>query len=119
LVIFSGQREALEEVIESLQRERISCRLMQTPGAGHSPYAEPVRVALERALDGLSPREAAIPVVSTVTGGALRGTQMTAAYWGRNVRHPVLLAEAIAELCQQGFTTFVEIGPSPSMASSI
>jgi acyl transferase domain-containing protein/acyl-CoA synthetase (AMP-forming)/AMP-acid ligase II/thioesterase domain-containing protein/acyl carrier protein len=119
LVVLSGQREALEEVVDSLQRQRIACRLIQTPGAGHSPYAEPVRLALERALEGLHPREETIPVFSTVTGGPIRGSQMSAAYWGRNVRNPVLLAEAIAHLCEQGFTTFLEIGASPSMTSSI
>ena len=41
---------------------------MKVDFAAHSPQMEPLRADLERALDGLQPRPASVPIYSTVTG---------------------------------------------------
>ena len=78
-----------------------------------------VRSELLKALDGLDPQPARIPIYSTVTGA--RGDDLTfnADYWMDNLRKPVLFSDAIVQLLDNGHTTFIEIGPHPILLSSI
>jgi acyl transferase domain-containing protein len=52
-----------------------------------------------------------------VTGAALPGEQLDGAYWRRNVREPVLFAQAVAALAEH--EAFLEIGPHPVLAVAI
>src|SRR6202034_4486919 len=85
----------------------------------HSAEVEPLQPRLRAALEGVSPRETLVPLYSTVTGEALPGVELTAEYWGRNLRMPVLFAPAIERLLEAGHRTFVEVAPHPVLARSI
>src|SRR5262249_15212895 len=87
--------------------------------AFHGPQMDPIRRDLEAALSGLRPRAGSIPLVSTVTGGAVDGASLDASYWGRNVRETVRFADAVAALAAGGAGVFVEVGPHPVLAAPI
>jgi acyl transferase domain-containing protein/acyl carrier protein len=117
--VLSGDAAALEEVVQSLQARKVSCRTLPVNYAFHSPQMEPFKDELARTLNGLSPRPATTPIISTVTGKPGAGNDFDAAYWGRNIREPVRFAEAVKHLAENGHTAFVEIGPHPVLGSMI
>ncbi len=58
-------------------------------------------------------------MISTVTGAAVRGAEMDADYWWRNVRESVRFSDGITQLLRDGFTALIEIGPHPVMAAAL
>jgi acyl transferase domain-containing protein/acyl-CoA synthetase (AMP-forming)/AMP-acid ligase II/acyl carrier protein len=117
--VLSGEADALDEVLQSLKQRRIAYRVMNTPGAGHSPQLESLREELVRALGGLEPQPESIPIFSSVTGKPAKGRDFNAEYWGANIAEPVLFSEAIESLLGCGFDLFLEISPDAMLTSSI
>jgi len=79
--------------------------------AFHSAAMDPIARRLAVELDGIAPARAATAFYSTVEGGLLDGAALDAGYWWRNVREPVLFAEAARAMIDDGVRIFVEIGP--------
>lgn len=109
----AGAPAALRELGERLALEGVFFRELDLDYAFHSNAMDPVEEPLLRALDGLSSTPPRIPVYSTVTGAALGEEQLDAAYWWRNVREPVLFAQAVRALSAAGHDVFVEVAPHP------
>jgi acyl transferase domain-containing protein/acyl-CoA synthetase (AMP-forming)/AMP-acid ligase II/acyl carrier protein len=118
-VVLAGDAAALDEILESLRQREIVGRLLETPGAGHSPEAAGVERRLKEALKGLTAQPAKIPVFSTVTGRVLHGEAFDAAYWARNVREPVLFCEALESISGEGYDLFLELSPLPILSPAI
>jgi surfactin synthase thioesterase subunit/acyl carrier protein len=118
-IVLSGEKAALEEVLESLQQQQIFCRLLQVNYAFHSPQMEPFQDELRQSLEGVNPRTASIPIMSTVKGYICDGQAFDAAYWARNIREPVRFASAIKQLVQRKHNLFLEIGSHPVLAMNI
>lgn len=116
--VISGDPESLESLLEALAaRDVFARRLGDVRVAFHSPQMDPLVDELVAALEGLTPRPASIPLVSTVTGTPVDGETLDAAYWGRHLRQPFLFADAIAEASRQGHGTFLEISPHPVLST--
>ena len=79
--------------------------------AFHSAAMDPIAARLAADLDGLTPTDTALPFYSTVAGNLLEGPALDASYWWRNVREPVLFAEAARAMVADGVRIFVELGP--------
>jgi acyl transferase domain-containing protein/NADPH:quinone reductase-like Zn-dependent oxidoreductase/NAD(P)-dependent dehydrogenase (short-subunit alcohol dehydrogenase family)/acyl carrier protein len=117
--VLSGEPAALEEVLQSLRRREISCRVLRLNYAFHCSQMDPFVGELVRSLEGLEPRPAAIPIYSTVTGKVSSGGEFDAAYWGRNIREPVRFAAAVDELLKDGHRIFLETSPHPVLYREI
>ena len=117
--VIAGEETALEEVLRSFEARQIEVKRLRVNYAFHSPRMEPHRLELEHALRGLAPRATTTPMISTVTGKLIRGEELHAAYWGRNLREPVAFAPAIASLLQDHFAAFVELSPHPVLAAAM
>jgi len=115
-VVVSGDSEQLAALLATWQEAGIQSRLLPVNYAFHSPQVTPLANQLARALAGIRPQAAALPLISTVTGQTIRGEQMDAAYWARNMSEPVLLATAVNSLINAGYTDFVEISPHPVLS---
>src|SRR5207244_2760337 len=118
-VVVSGDADALEEALERFEERGVFYRLLHAPGAGHGVHAEPARRRLEGALRGLDVRPAELPLYSSVLGDRSDGVRFDSDYWGRNVREPVLFAEAIEALGRDGYRVFVEIAPHPILSTAV
>jgi acyl transferase domain-containing protein/acyl-CoA synthetase (AMP-forming)/AMP-acid ligase II/acyl carrier protein len=117
--VWSGDPAALEEALLPLRQRDVFHRLLRGQIAFHSPQMDPLRGELVEALAGLTPRAAALPFSSTVTGQPHAGETLDAVYWGRNLREPVNFAAAADALIAAGFDTFLEVGPHPVLAESL
>ena len=117
--VISGDPAALEEVVVALQNRNVFCRPVKVDVAAHSTQMEPFRSDLVEALAGIRPQATAIALYSTVTGETISGQSLQAAYWGRNLREPVLFSAATQRLMADGYTTFIELSPHPVLLPAI
>ncbi len=118
-LVLSGEREALDEVIARLSAGGTTCRVLNVDYAFHSPQMEPFARRLGELLDDLAPRDASIPVYSSVTGLRVEATSLVASYWARNVLQPVQFVGAVGAALQDGYRTFLELGPHPALGGNI
>jgi acyl transferase domain-containing protein len=117
--VLSGEPEALRRVVASLEGQGIFCRWVKVDVASHSPQMDALREDLLEVLRGLSPRQASVPLCSTVTGEPLDGARMVPEYWVSNLREPVLFSTAVSRLREQGIEVFVEMSPHPILLPSV
>jgi hybrid polyketide synthase/nonribosomal peptide synthetase FtdB len=113
-ITLAGQMASLEAVSMELTAREIFNRILRVDIAYHSTFMEPIRAEILSSLASLRGRSTAIKLVSTVTGVEIRGEDLTADYWWRNVREPVLFTRAIDTMLERDhYNVFVEIGPHP------
>ncbi|HQU11754.1 MAG TPA: SDR family NAD(P)-dependent oxidoreductase [Acidiphilium sp.] len=86
-------------------------RLLDLDYGFHSSRMDPIRDRLLSELATLKPEAAQAGFYSSVTGTQLDSATLSADYWWRNVREPVLFGAAMAALADDGFRIFIEIGP--------
>jgi phthiocerol/phenolphthiocerol synthesis type-I polyketide synthase C len=111
-VAVAGDEAGLAELGEAAARDKIFFQRLETSYAYHSRAMDPIQAPLVRALGDIACQEPRLRMVSTVTGKTV-DAPLDAGYWWRNVRAPVLFADALASLAGQGSHLFVEIGPRP------
>jgi acyl transferase domain-containing protein/acyl carrier protein len=116
-VTLAGPAAALEAVRQAAEARRLAFVPLDLDYAFHSAAMDPVRDALLADLAGLAPREAALPMLSSVTGEVLEAGGAGALYWWRNLRQPVRFEAAVRAAVAQGARVFLEIGPNPVLQS--
>ncbi|WP_405764136.1 SDR family NAD(P)-dependent oxidoreductase [Streptomyces sp. NBC_00080] len=116
-VTIAGRPDALAELGRQLEAREVFFRELDLEYAFHSRAMDGICGEVTDALASLRPAQHRTRFASTVTGGLLDGTHLDAAYWWRNVRMPVLFADAVRTLAEAGCTRFVEIGPHAVLAA--
>ena len=117
--VLSGSPASLQTLEAAWNAQEIFCRFVKVDVAAHSPQMDPLQPRLEAALAGLQAVDAAVPLFSTVTAAVQRGDSLDAAYWGQNLRRPVLFAAAMQAAQAAGCNTFIEISPHPLLTTAI
>ncbi|MDL2716712.1 MAG: SDR family NAD(P)-dependent oxidoreductase [Acidobacteriota bacterium] len=118
-VTLSGETAALEEIAAALQEQKVFARLLPVMVPYHSAAMDPIETDLLAALADVTLKPSTIPIVSEVTGRYMDGMGFDAAYWWRNIRQPVLFADAIDQLVEDGFDLFLEVSAHPALTGSI
>jgi emericellamide synthase (highly reducing iterative type I polyketide synthase) len=127
-VTLSGDEAALSNVQERLAAGGVFHRRLVVDVAYHSHHMEMILEEYLRAIWDIkaSPREQHAQMVSSVTGKAVQGEELDAAYWGTNLTSPVLFNDALAEVLrtrrdntQSSSLAVVEIGPHSALAGPI
>ncbi|MFJ8755384.1 acyltransferase domain-containing protein, partial [Streptomyces sp. NPDC102441] len=119
LVTVAGEPDQLEELVAHTTAQGTRARIIAATVASHSPQVEPLRQKLTQLLKFITPRQARIPIYSTVTGHILNGTELNADYWYENCRRPVLFEPAIRQLLKNGHHTFIETSAHPVLTLAI
>jgi acyl transferase domain-containing protein/acyl carrier protein len=117
--VLSGDPSALSEVIQSLERRDIFCRLIKVDVASHSPQMDPLKADLLIALEGMQPCTSAVPIYSTALGIVTDGADFDATYWAQNLRQPVLFSKMVQQLLATAHTVFIELSPHPILLPAI
>ena len=118
-ITLAGDTEAIESLAAQLTQAEIFNRALTVEVAYHSHLMDPILEALEAALVSLAPKVQSVPLYSTVTGERVDGVSYGCDYWPENVRRPVSFMKAIGALIEDGYTTFVEVGPHPVLSSAL
>lgn len=118
-IVLSGETSALQHVLAPLLSSGVSCRELSVDYAFHSPQMAEAESAFLRDLSPLDPSQASTPMMSTVTASPVQGPELTAAYWGRNLRQAVRFAPAVAQALQVDGRLFLEVGPHPVLCAEL
>ncbi|MGL6234708.1 MAG: SDR family NAD(P)-dependent oxidoreductase [Segniliparus sp.] len=119
-VTLAGDSGALSALHDELVAEEVFAKALRVDVPYHSHLMDPILDELAGALTGLVPRQANIPLYSTVTGGQVDGKEFAdPAYWQKNVRQPVLFADAVDKLISDRHWVFLEVGPHPVLTGNI
>ena len=118
-VTLAGDPDDLKALGIALTEEGIFNRQLEVEVPYHSPMMEPILAPLAQALVNLKPEVPQIPLYSTVTGARVEGVSYGTDYWSLNVRQSVEFAAAIAAILEDGYNTFLEVGPHPVLATSL
>ncbi|MEV0225000.1 beta-ketoacyl synthase N-terminal-like domain-containing protein [Streptomyces sp. NPDC050704] len=118
-VVLAGPAPALATAADALRAQGVDPVPLPVDYAFHTPLMRPYAEELEAAVAGLRPGDHAVRFLSTAVAGA-EPPPLDAAYWGRNVREPVLFWPAVDALLagrdergdEEG-VAFVEIGAHP------
>ncbi|MFB8058010.1 SDR family NAD(P)-dependent oxidoreductase [Kitasatospora purpeofusca] len=111
--VVSGEREAVEALVEVYRSEGVRAKLVPVDYASHSAQMEPLRDSLAELLGGIRPRTADVAFYSTLTGGRLDTAGLDGGYWFRNLRGTVRLDRAVRAALADGHRAFVESSPHP------
>jgi acyl transferase domain-containing protein/cyclopropane fatty-acyl-phospholipid synthase-like methyltransferase/acyl carrier protein len=116
-VVISGESEAVDEILEGFARREVRGQRLFISVAAHSPLVDPALDSMEACAARVTMRAPRVPVAWNLTGGKAlpSGAAPDATYWRRHLREPVRFAEGISELYAQGFRTFLEVGPHPTL----
>ncbi|MYT33825.1 MULTISPECIES: type I polyketide synthase [unclassified Streptomyces] len=118
--LLSGEPQALDAILASLDRRDVFTRLVKVDFASHSPQMDELRDDLVESLRGLRPKAGTTPLRSTVDNRLIDGSDCDADYWARNLRQPVRFSEAVAaELDTGQRTVFIEMSPHALLLNSI
>ncbi|WP_394836550.1 SDR family NAD(P)-dependent oxidoreductase [Pendulispora rubella] len=112
----SGDPDMVAELLDQLDEQGVFCGNLNADVASHSAYMDPILPGIASELAVLRPKAAQVPFYSTVTGALLGGEALDGAYWCRNLREPVRLDLALAQMLAQGHGVFVEVSPHPLLA---
>lgn len=119
-VVFSGATDRIETTAARLSASGIPVRVLPTSHAFHSALMGPAGDALANALRGVEWLPPRIPLSSTVRPGILgQGTLADPAYWRDSIVGPVHFHDAVERAAAGGPTLFIEVGPTPTLASIV
>jgi acyl transferase domain-containing protein/acyl carrier protein len=116
--VISGAAEAVEAAVAMLSRRGIAARRLTVSHAFHSLLMDPVLDELEELARQIDHQAPQVGLVSNVTG-RMGGADdfVTARYWRRHAREPVLFADGVRSLDDRGYDVYLEIGPQPVLST--
>ena len=119
MVALSGDTDVIEAIAEELNAKDVFHKLLVVNVPFHSHHMEPLKEELLSSFGEFKTKSTDIPFYSTVEGGIVNGEDLDPSYWFRNVRDPVYFTDAIQAQIDDGFDTFIELGPHPIHAIGV
>ena len=117
--VVSGEREAVGRLVAGWEARNIYSREVAVDVASHSRQVEEIEGELGAALEGVRGVRGVVAMHSTVEGREVRGEELTAGYWARNLRERVRFGEVVGGLRAKGFGLFVEVSPHPVLTTAV
>ncbi|WP_255637750.1 type I polyketide synthase [Amycolatopsis sp. DSM 110486] len=118
-VVVSGAGDAVADLEARCAAGGLKTRRLAVSHAFHSPLMEPMLAEFRAVLADVRFTPAAIPFVSTVTGGGVTTEWLEPDYWVRHARDTVRFVDAVATLHEAGVRTFLEIGPAAVLSAMV
>jgi len=117
--VLSGESAALDEIVCTLRQQGLQVQELRGDYAFHSWQMKEFGDELGGSLVDIEARRAAIPIFSTLSGGACEGTEFDASYWSRQLQEGVLFAPALDAMLAGGYNTFIELSPHPVLVGAM
>lgn len=116
-VVASGEMDVINKLAAYFKAQGRSSKVLKTSRAFHSHHLdESMLASLRTVAETIVFQQQTLPIVSTVTGKLAEPGQLSNAdYWVRQARNPVLFAEGMQTLADQGANCFVELGPASTL----
>lgn len=118
--VLSGPVVDLAAVDKQLSRQGVWTRCISDAPPAHGPLVADQAQQLPDLVKAIRPRPARTALWSTATAARVQGPEMDAAYWGRQLRSPVLLYQVMRALAgQERPIVVVEIGARSVLAGAL
>jgi [acyl-carrier-protein] S-malonyltransferase len=118
-IVISGEVDAVERVTKRLEADKVRVIPLSVSGAFHSPLMEGAAQKFEKELDHVNFNDFSIDLVTNVTGEVVKSKDHNKHLLVNQLKESVLWEKSILTMVKQGVTTFVEIGPSNTLAGLI
>ncbi|MFN9325670.1 MAG: type I polyketide synthase, partial [Flavobacteriales bacterium] len=111
LCVASGPHEAIAKLQAELEKDCITCKLLVTSHAFHSPMMEAIMEPYRKVVEGVKLSAPRIPIVSTVTAEWLKDDEATSPkYWSDHLRATVRFAQAVKFAWADADRVMLEVG---------
>ncbi|HLO02134.1 MAG TPA: type I polyketide synthase [Symbiobacteriaceae bacterium] len=117
--VVAGSETDLVQLTQAAEVAGITCTWLPVNYAFHHACLEPFQAELRMRLDGITARQPALPVFSTLTGSLATADDFSADYWCQQMRNPVRFAQAVEAAGAAGHTVFLELSPHPVLCGAI
>ncbi len=118
LTVLSGPCEPIQALELELRKRGLGYRRLATSHAFHSEMMNPILERFSKLTEKIRFRPPQIGWVSSLTGDWITDAQaMDPGYWVRQLREPVLFAEAVGKLLKDNRSVILEVGPGISLAN--
>ena len=118
LTVLSGADAAVEAVQRQLAAQDVQSTPLVTSHAFHSEMMAPVREPLMAMIEAVPARDPAIEFVSTALARALSSAELLdPGYWGNQLMHPVLFADAVRVAGADEHRILLEVGPGQTLTT--
>ncbi|MGW7448453.1 type I polyketide synthase, partial [Kitasatospora sp. NPDC054795] len=116
--VISGDAAVVDEIAAVLAARGRKTRRLRVSHAFHSPLMEPMLAEFRAVAARIVPGEAAIPVISDLTGEPATAEQLGSPdYWVEHVRGTVRFQDGVRHLERDGVTAFLELGPDGALTA--
>ncbi|WP_026422580.1 type I polyketide synthase [Actinokineospora inagensis] len=109
--LIAGVADAVAKALAAAKEAGLDGRPLKIPHAPHSPMVESVLPDLMTAAEKITYHRPQLRMISNVTGGVV--DTVDAEHWRRHTRDPVLFADGMATLADEGCQVILEVGPQP------
>jgi FkbH-like protein len=113
LVVLSGTGEAVDRIVQDLEKNDITFKHLNVSHAFHSHLMDPMLSEYLEVVSEITLKQPQYPVVSCVTGQVIDINDLGPDYWRDQVRQAVRFRDAMSTLDANGVSVFIEIGPHP------
>ncbi|HMU14311.1 MAG TPA: amino acid adenylation domain-containing protein [Flavobacteriales bacterium] len=112
LCVASGPHEAIAKLQADLEKDGITCKLLVTSHAFHSPMMDAMVAPYRKVVESVKLSAPRIPIVSTVTAEWLKDDEATSPkYWSDHLRATVRFAQAVKFAWGDADRVMLEVGP--------
>ena len=112
-IVISGQTEAIQKVVATLEAAGVKTKKLAVSHAFHSHLMQPMLAEFESVAQQITYSAPRLKIVSNLTGEIADETITTPEYWVNHVSKAVQFAHSMETLAQQEYKVFVEIGSQP------
>jgi acyl transferase domain-containing protein/NADPH:quinone reductase-like Zn-dependent oxidoreductase/SAM-dependent methyltransferase/acyl carrier protein len=114
--VVSGPRDGVAAARRAFAADGIEVKPLAVSTAFHSAAVEPMLEEFEEAASSVAYGPQTIPLFSNLFGRRTQpGEISSASYWVRHLRQPVQFAAGFSGAVDDGFSTFLEIGPHTTL----
>jgi acyl transferase domain-containing protein/acyl carrier protein len=118
LCVVSGNQGAIAHLQQRLETAGITCRLLHTSHAFHSPMMTAVQEPFLEVVKTVKLHSPQINFISNVTGTWITTTQATdPTYWAKHLRQTVQFSAGLSELIKEPQRIMLEVGPGNTLLS--
>ena len=118
-VVISGEVDAIERVSKRLEQDKVRVIPLSVSGAFHSPLMDSAGVKLANELETVCFNEFTTQLVTNVTGEVVADISDIKGLLVNQLTDSVLWEKSIQYMISKGVTTFIEVGPSNTLAGLI
>ncbi len=110
-ITVAGERKGLDEFLKLAQEKGVTAKELAVSIPSHCRLMEPAARRLSEAIGEVAFADAAIPVYANASGTASTSGEEIRENLIRQLTMPVLFEQTLYHMIEDGFDTFIEIGP--------